>query len=501
MVEMSLHPCVKRRRNRHSDFIRSDFILVAFFLAGFNFASHFCLSFTLAGRPAVPKRCAEIPKNGLKNRWPFFALDIFTPVLQVSFNVPCLDFLIDCTNMKIVDDHGKFGCPSLLGDSKNGSQHDFIMPDEETKRENLEKLRRKVMALSNNQKSREERRNGIASMSRNKSRATDYIFDTIKKSAIGSVKKEGTIKDTATGDLQIQQTEINSIVSQSVIQSAIEECLKEHTPADFQPVWDDSNLKSAFSSFTRRFGIVSENTKWLVGNERLKPGSIMRKPFNEDDINVRMATPADDVDIAKLRLSVFSGVSPDLQSQFCSRSCQAIAARRMRGASCIVATCSTIINDANGAQLDLIVGTAECSFHEFFGTQLGRRRPLNSILYVTEVAVNPSVRRKGVALKLLRAIDTFAKDLGLESIYLHVDVSNYGAIQLYEKCGYRKVVSDLPMYLEFTTSLNLHPGATKGRNHFLLCRNLTSDLTWFDDFHYHNQNRELVGTFGFEIPA
>ena len=55
-------------------------------------------------------------------------------------------------------------------------------------------------------------------------------------------------------------------------------------------------------------------------------------------IEIRAAIPMDDVPVANLRLSVFSHFSPSQQGQFCARSCQAIASRRMRGACCIIAT-------------------------------------------------------------------------------------------------------------------------------------------------------------------
>lgn len=59
-----------------------------------------------------------------------------------------------------------------------------------------------------------------------------------------------------------------------------------------------------------------------------------------------------------------------------------------------------------------------------------------------------------------------------------MDVLNFGALDLYRKAGYRKVHHADPTYDEFTTSLNLHDGATKGRRHYLLYKNLTQNPTW-----------------------
>ena len=59
-----------------------------------------------------------------------------------------------------------------------------------------------------------------------------------------------------------------------------------------------------------------------------------------------------------------------------------------------------------------------------------------------------------------------------------MDVDNKGAIALYEKAGYQAVDNSEPMFLEFTTKLNLHDGATKGRNHLLLYKDLVKRPTW-----------------------
>ena len=169
---------------------------------------------------------------------------------------------------------------------------------------------------------------------------------------------------------------------------------------------------------------------------------------------------------------------------------------------------------------DIIVGSVECSWHEFCGTRLGRRRLPHAIWYVTEVAVSPSTRRQKIGSQLLEAIDVYAQNRCVETLYLHVDVANRGALRMYEKAGYLNLSSkshdrynnDDSMHLEFTKSLNLHPGATKGREHFLLYKNLVEESTWLDDSHVkdgtldgssHSSSRsnELVNGLGFDIPA
>lgn len=158
--------------------------------------------------------------------------------------------------------------------------------------------------------------------------------------------------------------------------------------------------------------------------------------------------------------------------------------------------------DTPRAPTDVVLGSAECSFHEFFGTRLGQQRPQNSILYITEVAVHPAARRQGVGLKLLLAADQLANLRGVETLYLHVDVNNVAALALYEKAGYRKASCSDPIFSEFTRSLNLHPGATQGREHYLLYKDLKSP-TWLSAQEWATQIYQQVpmGMLGFEIPA
>ena len=187
---------------------------------------------------------------------------------------------------------------------------------------------------------------------------------------------------------------------------------------------------------------------------------------------------------------------------------------------------------------EAVVGSIECSYHEFFHTRLGARRKQYALLYITEVAVHSSVRRRGIGTKLLHAVERYATQLVplfvgssdsdenenvIESLYLHVDVSNQGAIRMYEQCGYYKVLSNDPIYTEFTTGLNLQPGATRGREHFLLCKDLVPNPVWLsshysttgnnahenprtttthDDTHRQPPQRHpILSRLGIEIPA
>ena len=59
--------------------------------------------------------------------------------------------------------------------------------------------------------------------------------------------------------------------------------------------------------------------------------------------------------------------------------------------------------------------------------------------YITNVAVDPSCRRQGVAAQLLQVFDNFAKGNHLAFLTLEVRPSNAAAIALYEGCGFREV--------------------------------------------------------------
>ena len=294
-----------------------------------------------------------------------------------------------------------------------------------------------------------------------------------------------------------------------------------------------SSLSSTATTVAARIshGVVTTAIEELLQSRSSSVGQNLRPHQNgllpsthsvSNPVSIRLATPQDDVDIANLRLSVFSDFTTDLQSQFCARSCQAIAARRRHGAICLVATKPSRTRSAIAGMCasDIIVGSVECSWHEFCGTRLGRRRLPHAIWYVTEVAVSPSTRRQKIGSQLLEAIDVYAQNRCVETLYLHVDVANRGALRMYEKAGYLNLSSkshdrdnyDDSMHLEFTKSLNLHPGATKGREHFLLYKNLVEESTWLDDSHVndgtldgssHSSSRsnELVNVLGFDIPA
>lgn len=281
-------------------------------------------------------------------------------------------------------------------------------------------------------------------------------------------------------------------LSQSVIESTV-----------------DNMLKPSGMSSMGLFGETMHSEKEVEKFQSVpEVGTVLARSFDRTSptkpIVARMASSMDDADIANLRLSVFSNFNPEARKIFCERSCQLLSSRRQRGATCIVATtgCNDDLkskaNQDHTRKKDDIVGTAEVSFHEFSQTRLGDARPKESILYVTEVAVDASHRRKGIANLMMEAVDALAEIRNVETIYLHVDVTNEAAVGLYERAGYRKLKSKNTVYLEFTTKLNLHDGATKGRNHYLMAKDLRKP-TWLTIKEQEEQIQTSRRSLGIEI--
>eukprot|EP00547_Thalassionema_nitzschioides_P007554 CAMPEP_0194205972 /NCGR_PEP_ID=MMETSP0156-20130528/5117_1 /TAXON_ID=33649 /ORGANISM="Thalassionema nitzschioides, Strain L26-B" /LENGTH=497 /DNA_ID=CAMNT_0038932381 /DNA_START=116 /DNA_END=1612 /DNA_ORIENTATION=- len=228
-------------------------------------------------------------------------------------------------------------------------------------------------------------------------------------------------------------------------------------------------------------------------NSNPAPGTVL---LETNDYRIRTATPQDDHDIALLRLSVFSDFTPAYMEYFCNRSQQVLRTRRDRGATCLVVESNNRHDD--GSCCSEIYGSMECSIHEFYQTELGYRRPPQSCLYLTEVAVHPNHRRKGVGKVLLKALDQLVQNHRpfVETIYLHVDVTNTAALNLYEQAGYQKIRTTpvAEYYKEFTFRLNLHDGATRGRNHYLLSKPMVDSPTWYTTNNNDSNNNNRMTT-------
>jgi len=64
--------------------------------------------------------------------------------------------------------------------------------------------------------------------------------------------------------------------------------------------------------------------------------------------------------------------------------------------------------------------------------------PKGTVAYIQTIEVHPGSRRRGIAAELLKRAEESARAAGATAIWLHVDVENSGAINLYETRGYTR---------------------------------------------------------------
>ncbi|MEM7727500.1 MAG: GNAT family N-acetyltransferase [Cyanobacteria bacterium P01_A01_bin.45] len=112
------------------------------------------------------------------------------------------------------------------------------------------------------------------------------------------------------------------------------------------------------------------------------------------------------------------GIYEDLKHRFASPSPHHI---------CLVAV------DTQAKTLQNIVGTVELNLRFSDPWML----PKKTFPYLSNLAVHPLYRRKGVASSLLKSCEKVSMAWGFEDIYLHVLENNCKARQLYFKSGYR----------------------------------------------------------------
>eukprot|EP00879_Flechtneria_rotunda_P015472 GHRR01016180.1.p1 GENE.GHRR01016180.1~~GHRR01016180.1.p1 ORF type:complete len:339 (+),score=80.31 GHRR01016180.1:166-1182(+) len=66
------------------------------------------------------------------------------------------------------------------------------------------------------------------------------------------------------------------------------------------------------------------------------------------------------------------------------------------------------------------------------------------IAYISNVAVSPAARRRGVAVRLMREAEALAAAWGCTRAGLHCNPSNAAAMQLYKQLSYRKAMLEAP---------------------------------------------------------
>lgn len=172
------------------------------------------------------------------------------------------------------------------------------------------------------------------------------------------------------------------------------------------------------------------------------PPEILKKSRDFDDNNslrwknIRWAKHNDLQAVVNLRVEVFY---PELRqiSSFNHKILDKLKQRRERGAECLVA-------ENNGD----IVGTIEFSPSDFEGTSM-EHVGYDRKLYLMDLAVRPDVRRQGIATALLKEVETYAIENDYRDIYLHVEVGNESARNLYIRNGFIEVLP-LTWAIQFT---------------------------------------------------
>jgi GNAT superfamily N-acetyltransferase len=272
--------------------------------------------------------------------------------------------------------------------------------------DNKEAIRRKAMAsllLSGNAGSRRStardtsvgaRRVGSASKGRGGIPKTSQLLTAVRRAANAAAK---SIDDSTNA----------TKISQIAIDTSIESFLERNAGMDYTKQMVSPTQMGVLGAAAAADEATMATSHPLL--RKPQPGTLLIQPkkversnsiMSKESLIVRVATHFYDMDIASLRLSVFSDFSPAMRQQFSSRARQVLSNRRRRGAMCLVATIPAKSRRKDG-RTDIVLGRIECSVHEFYGTLLGRRRKENSVLYITEVAVNPLYRRCGIGTKLL----------------------------------------------------------------------------------------------------
>lgn len=122
------------------------------------------------------------------------------------------------------------------------------------------------------------------------------------------------------------------------------------------------------------------------------------------------------------------------------------------------------IRDARPADLDAVAELERASFpvpwkKEYFASEVGAPHRFNRVVrtpsgllagyvfcafaggevHVNKIAVDPSLRRRGIARLLMQEVLDFSARIAAEEIYLEVRPSNVPARNFYELLGFREV--------------------------------------------------------------
>eukprot|EP01041_Mallomonas_annulata_P002416 gene2416-4689_t len=166
---------------------------------------------------------------------------------------------------------------------------------------------------------------------------------------------------------------------------------------------------------------------------------VVTSPSVHTQVAIREAVYHELMHVVSLRMDVFY---PELRpiTSFHLRILEKLRQRVDQGGVCLIA----VVNEKVLPCLQLhvppirILGSVEISPTDFRNTSMeciGHERKL----YAMDLAVRGDVRRMGIASGLLAAVESYALTHSYQEIYLHVEVDNEGARNLYKKNGYIEV--------------------------------------------------------------
>ena len=67
---------------------------------------------------------------------------------------------------------------------------------------------------------------------------------------------------------------------------------------------------------------------------------------------------------------------------------------------------------------------------------------MGGYIYLDDFSVTEAYRSKGIGTELIRAAESYAKEIGMPVIILHVEKTNQSAMRFYERMGYSVIRDD-----------------------------------------------------------
>ncbi len=71
----------------------------------------------------------------------------------------------------------------------------------------------------------------------------------------------------------------------------------------------------------------------------------------------------------------------------------------------------------------------------------------NDYIYLDDFAVTKDCRNRGIGSELIRTAESYASDIGIHAVLLHVEKTNASAMRFYERAGYSVYRDDENRYL------------------------------------------------------